>query len=212
MTEHYTYLYFDPMRGEPIYVGMGKKARAWAHLKSKKMHPFIQRIAFIRAHGVEPEISFICIEVDRELACLVEQEAIAKFGRKDLSRGPLLNLTDGGEGGLNMLVTEETKKKQSRSMKIANAKPGVNERRAETLRETCALSHIKEQRSATQKLVANDPEVKAKKYSAQKITNATFETKTKRAAGQAQRWADPKARARKSAQTKAYWAAKKAAE
>lgn len=105
--EHYVYLYTDPSRSEPIYVGLGKGRRAWAHLKTKKTHPFIQGLGFMKASGVDPVIAFICTNVDRELAGLVEQEVISKYGRKDLGLGPLLNMTDGGDGGLNLIVSEK---------------------------------------------------------------------------------------------------------
>ena len=106
---HYVYVYTDPSRNEPIYVGMGQKKRAWYHLKRKDMHPFVQRLQKMVHAGVVPEITFLAQGIDEELADLVEVEAIAKFGRKDLGRGPLLNLTDGGDGLKN--VSEATRLK-----------------------------------------------------------------------------------------------------
>ena len=49
--------------------------------------------------------------LDEEFAHLLEEELIAKFGRKDLGLGPLLNLTDGGEGRYN--PSTEARKKMS---------------------------------------------------------------------------------------------------
>lgn len=109
MSEFYTYLYIDPSRNEPIYVGMGQKKRAWYHLKRKDMHPFVQRLQKMAREGVQPIVTFLVNGIDSELADLVEQEAISKYGRKDLGQGPLLNLTDGGEGLKN--VTESTRRK-----------------------------------------------------------------------------------------------------
>lgn len=106
---HYVYLYYDPVRCEPIYVGMGQKKRAWWHLKRKDMHPFVQRLQMMERLGTAPEITFLVVNIDEELADLVEIEAIAKYGRKDLGQGPLLNLTDGGDGLKN--VTEATRRK-----------------------------------------------------------------------------------------------------
>ena len=121
MTEHYVYLYVDPTRDEKIYVGMGQKKRAWYHTKRKDMHPFVQRLQLMLREGIQPEITFICTGVDVDLAALVEQEAIAKFGRKDLGLGTLLNLTDGGEGLKN--ATAETRRKIGEASSKRKASP-----------------------------------------------------------------------------------------
>jgi len=98
----YTYLYSDPSRGmEPIYVGKGTGQRFKTHLRRIDHHPLTYRLRKMRLVGVEPVITFLCKDVDEELACLVEVEAIAKYGRKDLGRGPLLNKADGGGGSTN---------------------------------------------------------------------------------------------------------------
>lgn len=103
---HYTYIYYDPSRGnEPIYVGMGQKKRAWDHLRSKRKSPFIQRLQSMNRKGIKPIIG-VYVELDRELAFLLEEELISKFGRKDLGLGPLLNLTNGGEGTIGRVWTE----------------------------------------------------------------------------------------------------------
>jgi hypothetical protein len=107
MNIYYTYLYCDPSRNnEPIYIGKGCKDRAYKHWSKTgkfghKKHPFIQRLEYMYKTGIEPIIEFICKDVDEELAFFVEEEAIAKFGRKDLGKGTLLNLTDGGDNPPN---------------------------------------------------------------------------------------------------------------
>jgi len=109
----YAYIYYDPSRNnEPIYVGKGKNNRAWKHLKSKKKHPFIQRLQSMSKENVEPIIGLYS-GLDEEMALLLEQELISKIGRKDLGKGPLLNLTDGGEQGANKSL--ETRRKMSKN-------------------------------------------------------------------------------------------------
>lgn len=113
MTDFYTYIYYDPSRGnEPIYVGKGKENRAWSHLKSKKRHPFIQRLNSMEKNGISPVVGLYATD-NEELALFLEEELISKFGRKDLGSGPLLNLTNGGEGvgGRISPHTPETKEK-----------------------------------------------------------------------------------------------------
>lgn len=97
----YTYIYYDPSRGnEPIYVGKGHGTRAWQHLTKRKKHPFIQRLQYMRKNNIVPIIGLYA-GYDEEFSLFLEEELISKIGRKDLGNGPLLNLTDGGEGVSN---------------------------------------------------------------------------------------------------------------
>ena len=109
MRQYYTYVYFDSSRNlEPIYVGKGYGKRAYKHLLRKDKHPFTQRLQKMAENGIEPQIEIINCS-DEEFALFLEEEIIALVGRKDLCKGPLLNLTDGGEGNTNSIRTEEFK-------------------------------------------------------------------------------------------------------
>lgn len=110
----YVYTYHDPSRdNEPIYVGKGSSGRAWSHLRRRDMHPFTYRLASMKTNGVQPIIT-IYGGLDDELAMLVEEELISKIGRKDLNKGPLLNLTNGGDGACGKIVSTETRSLMSR--------------------------------------------------------------------------------------------------
>lgn len=118
MPQFYMYVYRDPSRNnEPIYVGKGQGRRAYKHLKRKDKHPFTHRLQLMKRNGVEPDIQILPCESE-EFALLAEEEAIDKFGRKDLGSGTLLNLTDGGEGISN--PSAETRKKISEAQKGEN--------------------------------------------------------------------------------------------
>lgn len=94
----YTYVYRDPSRNnEPIYVGKGSKRRAYIHLKKSNKHPFIQRLQKMKNNNVSPDIEII-YALDENHSFFLEECLIEMFGRKDLGKGSLLNLTDGGEG------------------------------------------------------------------------------------------------------------------
>lgn len=111
---YYVYAYSVPSKNnEIIYVGKGKDNRAWDHLKRRDVHPLTHRLEKMLKNGVVPNIKMMCENVDDEFAQLVEMELIAKYGRKDLGRGPLLNLTDGGEGSSGRIATEEFRKNMS---------------------------------------------------------------------------------------------------
>ena len=107
---HYVYQYFDPLRNEIIYIGKGTGRRAYHHLKRKDRHPLTQRLGYMKDRGADPIISIFPRE--DELSSLNEEiRLIAVIGRKDLGLGPLLNLTDGGEGVNGRIISEETLKK-----------------------------------------------------------------------------------------------------
>jgi len=113
MEHFYTYIISDPSRNnEAFYVGKGKNERAWSHLSRKDKHPLTHRFNKMRQNGITPNISLYS-ELDEELAFFLEEELIAKFGRKDLGTGTLLNMTNGGDGGAGYVVSEETRKKIS---------------------------------------------------------------------------------------------------
>lgn len=99
MREFYVYVYRDPSRqNEAIYVGKGKAGRAYKHLTRKDMHPFTQRLQLMKREGVEPHIEIINA-IDEGHAYFMEECCIQVLGRKDLGKGTLLNLNDGGKGG-----------------------------------------------------------------------------------------------------------------
>ena len=120
MTERfYAYIYYDPSRGnEPFYVGKGSGNRAWRHLTRNNIHPFIQRLHLLKKNNIKPIIG-IYSGFDEEMSYLLEEELISKFGRKDLGKGPLLNLTDGGDGayGSSYKITSEHRNKITESLK-----------------------------------------------------------------------------------------------
>jgi hypothetical protein len=115
--EFYTYMYYDPSRNnEPIYAGKGYNDRAWDHFSRIDRHPFTQRLQFMKKNGISPVIGLYA-GLDEEFAHLLEIELISKFGRKDLGKGPLLNLTDGGEGVRGLVRSEESKQKSGSARK-----------------------------------------------------------------------------------------------
>lgn len=108
----YAYIYRDPSRGEPIYVGKGKGKRAYAHLSRTDNHPLTRRIQHMRQNGTEPQVEII-EALNEDHSFFLESCLIEMFGRKDQELGPLLNLTDGGEGTSGAVRSIETRIKMS---------------------------------------------------------------------------------------------------
>lgn len=115
MEQFYIYIYRDPSRNnEPIYVGKGKGQRAYAHLKRTDKHQFVHRLQKMKRNGVEPHIEIINA-IDEDHAYFMEECVVDVVGRKDLGKGTLLNLSDGGAGGSSGCVPGlETRQKLSR--------------------------------------------------------------------------------------------------
>ncbi len=94
-----------------FYVGIGKsKYRA---TEKRGRSEYWKRI--VNKHGREVEI--IAKDLSWEDACKLEIFLISQYGRLDLKTGNLVNMTDGGEGVVNL-------SKESR-MKISKSQIGV---------------------------------------------------------------------------------------
>ena len=91
---------------EIFYIGIGKlKNRPYSN---KNRNQYWKNIVNKTDYQVE-----IITELDNwEDACELESLLISVYGRKDLANGPLVNMTDGGEGNNNL--AEESKNKMKR--------------------------------------------------------------------------------------------------
>lgn len=108
---YYVYAVFDPRNCLPFYVGKGKGRRCFSHLRRSHNKTVRSRVCTIRDVGLEPVINILAQGLDEELAFLVEQEAISKWGRVDNETGILFNHTDGGEGPSGLIHTDEARAK-----------------------------------------------------------------------------------------------------
>lgn len=133
------YVYYDPLRGHsPFYVGKATSLYvAYRHLNGKSHSQTVSgRISRIRKLGSEPGIGIYVCENDVD-AIALEQTLIEELGRRVLNKGPLLNLTDGGDGACGRIVSQET------SDKIAKALTGKSRgpHKLETI-EKIKASHV----------------------------------------------------------------------
>lgn len=98
--------------GTPFYVGKGRGGRDMEEGASRNKF-FTNIVAKIRKNGQEPRVvrwQHGLLEGD---AHRLETAYIKLFGRRDLGTGVLCNLTDGGEGAVGALHSDETRAKRS---------------------------------------------------------------------------------------------------
>lgn len=116
MWRHYVYIHRKATTGTPFYVGKGKLDKrgnpSRASTQDDRSAPWRRTAA---KHGFTNEILIWCIS-DEE-ACRQEAALIKELGRRDLGRGPLVNLTDGGDGLVGLIISSETRAKRSMNAK-----------------------------------------------------------------------------------------------
>ena len=114
---HFIYLHINPINNEIFYVGQGSLNRnlpSRAFSKSSRNQWWKN---YVSKYG-NPIVLILSNEVTKDIADFTEKLLIELIGRKDLSKGNLLNLTNGGDsnGGRSL----ESRKNQSLRMSGEN--------------------------------------------------------------------------------------------
>ena len=102
---------------EVFYIGIGSIKRAHS---TKGRNQYWTNI--VNKAGYE--VIIISEGLSWEEACIEEIKLIKEYGRKDLNTGPLTNMTDGGDGSLNQIQTEEKKAKKKNKSSQKNKSNG----------------------------------------------------------------------------------------
>jgi len=132
--KYYIYFHINPLKNEVFYVGKGHNKRAYQKYKRNQFWKnTVAKYGFI--------VDIVETGLTNEEACKREIFYINKIGRKDLGLGPLVNLTDGGEGLRNIKVFFSDKHRENLSIAAKNREPLSQE--------------IKDKISATQLLNGN---------------------------------------------------------
>jgi hypothetical protein len=201
----YVYILSKP-DGSPFYVGCGRGSRIAQHVaasRHNKTHPKSRMIRSILRSGETVQYQIESWHLDYRLALAREVELIRSLGRRDLGAGPLLNLTDGGDGV--SALTAEARKKQSDAMTRRWGDPKERERLSGSMKRAFYDSpdrqqNAKEHAGAIMRTALarrrEDPawqkELDKRRLSAQ----CTAEGRAKRAAISKAMWSDPDTRAR----------------
>ena len=116
--QHYLYRHIRLDKNEPFYVGIGTTQNKY--LKSSEKYRYQRAYNKQRSNWwskitnkTEYEVEILLESDDYEFIKQKEIEFVALYGRRDLGKGTLVILTDGGDGGLGRVVTQETKNNQS---------------------------------------------------------------------------------------------------
>ena len=125
MTDYYVYKLLDPRTNLPFYVGKGKDARAYTHLKkqSKTCNPKKDKVINeLDSYGLEPVVDIFIKDLDEKTAYELEEKIILELGRDGIEKnGILTNISlhsqPPSQKGKTRIFTEEHKKKLSQALK-----------------------------------------------------------------------------------------------
>ena len=189
MRVFYVYVLFRPWDGSPFYVGKGKGTR-WARRGSSR-NPYFRNIVQ-KAERLGVEIPKIKVRQGLTEAEAFETEIslIAAIGRSP--NGPLVNMTDGGDGVANL--SAESRQKISHTTKARMADPVA---RAKQSRQATERQSSEEIRMAARELMLRlqrDPIIGPKLLGARKGTKLSEQTKELIRVKAIQRMEDPKRR------------------
>jgi hypothetical protein len=107
----YLYRHIRLDKNEPFYIGIGSSnnyKRAYSiYLRNKHWQNIVSKSDY--------RVEILFDDLTWQKACEKEKEFIFLYGRKDNKTGILCNMTNGGEGAYNRIVSEETRRKISKS-------------------------------------------------------------------------------------------------
>ena len=108
----YLYRHIRLDKNEPFYIGIGSDSKGkYTRSNNKtKRNEHWKNIAKITPY----KIDIMLDDISWEEANKKEIEFIALYGRRDLNKGTLVNLTNGGDGTLGMVFTDKHKDKISK--------------------------------------------------------------------------------------------------
>jgi len=105
----YLYRHIRLDKNQPFYVGIGIRENY------RRAKTIVRRNKFWKnvVNKTAWEFEIILDDITWEQALEKEKEFISIYGRSDLNKGTLTNLTDGGDGTLGMIVSDKFRKRLS---------------------------------------------------------------------------------------------------
>lgn len=132
----------------------------------KQNLPFYNRLKWIKKLNKKPIIKKLFENLTEKQAFKIEIRLIKELGRKDLNAGPLLNLTNGGEGHSGFKDTEKSKRNRRLSQ--------LGKKLSKEHREKLKIAHLgkKHTKEQTEKIRLALIGKKKSKEHINKISNA----------------------------------------
>ena len=138
--DFYVYIYYR-LDGTPCYVGKGCGCRWKRHPSRRDSNSHLRNI-ILQAGGEIPRRKIVEDLTEAE-AFAWERELIAEIGR-EAHGGPLVNLTDGGEGASGAIMPPEWRAHRSAKAKEAWQDPEFSRKQSERMRgNNFSVGHIK---------------------------------------------------------------------
>lgn len=132
--EWYVYRHIRLDKNEVFYIGIGKKKnfeRAyWKYNRNKHWTNIFNKTKI----KVEILASNLSLDTANEL----EMFLVSEYGRRDLGTGNLVNLTDGGDGVVNNILTKEQKEKIKLTIKKGKEHPFYGKHHSKKIKEKIA--------------------------------------------------------------------------
>ncbi len=109
----YVYRHIRLDKNEVFYIGIGSDDYFYRAKSKKNRNKHWKNIV----NNTDYKIEIILDNLTKEEACKKEIEFIKLYGRNNLQKGSLCNLTDGGDGIKGHIFSEETKQKIRKKLK-----------------------------------------------------------------------------------------------
>ena len=115
MWKHYVYLHRRDDTGEPFYVGKGTHRLRDKQQSFERAHARDSRSRWWQniANKAGVTVYMVASCQSDAAAQRLEKAMIADIGRRDLGLGPLVNITDGGDGHAGIIASKELRQKRS---------------------------------------------------------------------------------------------------
>jgi hypothetical protein len=111
---------------EVFYIGIGRDVSRAYKVDDRNRHWIntVDKVAY--------KVDILLEGISWEDACIVEKGMIADYGRKDLGTGQLVNMTDGGEGSLGIVFSQEELLRRSKFGKTRKQSPETRKKISES--------------------------------------------------------------------------------
>jgi hypothetical protein len=136
-------------KNEPFYIGIGKNIERAYQKGSTRRSLWWTRITNTTSY----EVDILFENVSMEFAKDKEMEFISLYGRQDINKGTLCNMTNGGESNAGRVHSKETRAKISKGILACNrdyTKAWTNDRK-----ESMSIKITRGKHSCAKKVIDN---------------------------------------------------------